>query len=133
MSNVKGTKLYGFSVKMATEEDIPFIQDITKDAFLKYIKEAGLTNIEALNEMLERVKKAQVEYEQFTQEQVDRIFKAAATAADKARMEGRTPREYGHGRMRRYRCRSTPSQQPVTACSVRKCLNQYMCYYVALR
>ncbi len=47
---------------------------------------AVVDNIDALNEMLERVKKAQVEYEQFTQEQVDRIFKAAATAADKARI-----------------------------------------------
>ena len=49
-------------------------------------KSALVDNIDALNEMLERVKKAQVEYEQFTQEQVDRIFKAAATAADKARI-----------------------------------------------
>ena len=57
MSNIKGTKLYGFSVKMATEEDIPFIQEITKDAFLKYIKEAELTNIEALNETYEDIKK----------------------------------------------------------------------------
>jgi len=47
---------------------------------------ALVDNIDALNEMLERVKKAQVEYEQFTQEQVDKIFKAAATAADKARI-----------------------------------------------
>ena len=49
-------------------------------------KGALVDNIDALNEMLERVKKAQAEYEQFTQEQVDRIFKAAATAADKARI-----------------------------------------------
>ncbi len=49
-------------------------------------KSALVDNIDALNEMLERVKKAQTEYEQFTQEQVDRIFKAAATAADKARI-----------------------------------------------
>ena len=49
-------------------------------------KSSLVDNIDALNEMLERVKKAQVEYEQFTQEQVDRIFKAAATAADKARI-----------------------------------------------
>ena len=49
-------------------------------------KGALVDNIDALNEMLERVKKAQTEYEQFTQEQVDRIFKAAATAADKARI-----------------------------------------------
>ena len=49
-------------------------------------KSALVDNIDALNEMLERVKRAQTEYEQFTQEQVDRIFKAAATAADKARI-----------------------------------------------
>ena len=49
-------------------------------------KSSLVDNIEALNEMLERVKKAQTEYEQFTQEQVDKIFKAAATAADKARI-----------------------------------------------
>ena len=52
----------------------------------KKVENALVDNIEALNEMLERVKKAQVEYSKFTQEQVDRIFKAAATAADKARI-----------------------------------------------
>ena len=43
-------------------------------------------NIDALNQLLDRVKKAQKEYSNFTQEQVDKIFKAAATAADKARI-----------------------------------------------
>lgn len=57
MGTVKGEKLYGFSVKMATEAEIPFIQEITKDAFLKYIKEAGLTDIEALNETYEDIKR----------------------------------------------------------------------------
>lgn len=42
--------------------------------------------VEALNELLERVKKAQEEYSKFSQEAVDKIFKAAATAADKARI-----------------------------------------------
>ena len=42
--------------------------------------------VEALDELLNRVKKAQREYAEFSQEQVDRIFKAAATAADKARI-----------------------------------------------
>ncbi len=37
-----------------------------------------------LNAMLKKVKKAQIEYAQFSQEQVDKIFKAAATAANKA-------------------------------------------------
>ena len=50
-------------------------------------KSTGLVDsVEALNSLLERVKKAQREYEQFSQEQVDKIFKAAATAADKARI-----------------------------------------------
>lgn len=52
-----GEKLYGFSVKMATENEIPYIQEITKEAFQKYIEEAGLENIEALNETYEDVKK----------------------------------------------------------------------------
>ena len=52
----------------------------------KKVENALVDNLDALNEMLERVKKAQVEYSKFTQEQVDRIFKAAATAADKARI-----------------------------------------------
>jgi len=45
-----------------------------------------IDSVEALNELLERVKKAQMEYSKFSQEDVDRIFKAAATAADKARI-----------------------------------------------
>ena len=54
---MKGEKLYGFSVKMATENEIPEIQEITKDAFLRYVREAGLDNIEALNETYEDIKK----------------------------------------------------------------------------
>lgn len=41
---------------------------------------------ENLEMLIERVKKAQKIYSTFTQEQVDAIFKAAATAADKARI-----------------------------------------------
>ena len=53
----------------------------------KTVKSTGLVdNIDALNELLERVKKAQEEYSKFSQEDVDRIFKAAATAADKMRI-----------------------------------------------
>ena len=53
----------------------------------KSSKSAGLVdNIEALNALLDRVKKAQEEYSKFSQEDVDRIFKAAATAADKMRI-----------------------------------------------
>ena len=43
--------LYAFEVKHATEEDIPAIHKITKDAFLKYCEMAELDyDIEALNE-----------------------------------------------------------------------------------
>ena len=45
-----------------------------------------VNNIDALNELLERVKKSQKEYAKFSQEDVDKIFKAAATAADKMRI-----------------------------------------------
>lgn len=43
-------------------------------------------NAEQLELLIERVKKAQKIYATFSQEQVDAIFKAAATAADKARI-----------------------------------------------
>ena len=53
----------------------------------KSLKSTGLVdNVEALNDLLDRVKKAQQEYSNFSQEDVDRIFKAAATAADKMRI-----------------------------------------------
>ena len=53
----------------------------------KSTKSTGLVDsVEALNELLDRVQKAQKEYAKFSQEQVDKIFKAAATAADKMRI-----------------------------------------------
>ena len=53
----------------------------------KSSKSTGLVdNIEALNDLLDRVKKAQEEYSKYSQEQVDAIFKAAATAANKMRI-----------------------------------------------
>ncbi len=53
----------------------------------KSAKSTGLVdNVDALNDLLERVKKAQLEYSNFSQEDVDRIFKAAATAANKMRI-----------------------------------------------
>ncbi len=53
----------------------------------KIAKSSGLVdNVEALNDLLDRVKKAQEEYSTYSQEQVDAIFKAAATAADKMRI-----------------------------------------------
>ena len=50
-------KLYAYEVKRASEEDIPAIIKITKDAFLKYCEMAGLNyDIEALNETYDDVK-----------------------------------------------------------------------------
>lgn len=50
--------LYAFEVKRATEEDIPAIHKITKDAFLKYCEMAELdNNIEALNETYDDIRR----------------------------------------------------------------------------
>ena len=46
----------------------------------------AVTNVAELNALVERVKKAQREYASFTQEQVDKIFRAAALAAADARI-----------------------------------------------
>lgn len=46
----------------------------------------AVTNIAELNALVERVKQAQREYANFTQEQVDKIFRAAALAAADARI-----------------------------------------------
>ena len=43
-------------------------------------------SVEALEAAIARVRAAQRQYATFTQEQVDRIFLAAATAADQARI-----------------------------------------------
>ena len=43
-------------------------------------------SVESFELLIDRVHKAQEEYSHFSQEQVDKIFKAAATAADKARI-----------------------------------------------
>ena len=45
-----------------------------------------VTTVDELNKLIERVSKAQEVYSTFTQEQVDAIFKAAATAANKMRI-----------------------------------------------
>ncbi len=45
-----------------------------------------IDSLEKLEEEIARVKRAQAEYAHYTQEQVDRIFLAAATAANKARI-----------------------------------------------
>ena len=42
--------------------------------------------VEQFDALVKKVKEAQKIYAKFTQEQVDKIFKAAATAADKARI-----------------------------------------------
>lgn len=46
----------------------------------------SVTNIQELNEMIARVKKAQKEFSTFSQEQVDKIFRAASLAANQARI-----------------------------------------------
>ena len=43
-------------------------------------------SVEALHEALDRVRAAQKVFATYTQEQVDKIFLAAASAADKARI-----------------------------------------------
>ncbi len=45
-----------------------------------------VTNINELNTMIERVKKAQQEFSTYSQEQVDKIFRAASLAANNARI-----------------------------------------------
>ena len=45
-----------------------------------------IDNVDALLAAINATRKAQQEFATFTQEQVDRIFKAAATAANKARI-----------------------------------------------
>ena len=51
-----------------------------------YNSEKSVDNLSSFNSLVARVKKAQEEYSKFTQEQVDTIYKAAATAANKARI-----------------------------------------------
>lgn len=50
------------------------------------IERGPVTDVETFKELLKRVKKAQKEYSTFSQEQVDKIFFAAAMAANKARI-----------------------------------------------
>lgn len=46
----------------------------------------SVTNVTELNELVARVKKAQQEFANFTQAQVDKIFRAAALAAADSRI-----------------------------------------------
>ena len=46
----------------------------------------NVSSIQDLDELIERVKIAQKIFSTYSQEQVDKIFKAAATAANKARI-----------------------------------------------
>lgn len=46
-----------FQVRLATEEDIPSILEITREAFKKYVELAGITTVSALDETYEDVKK----------------------------------------------------------------------------
>ena len=55
-------------------------------AVVEEVKPGVVETVEQLEELISRVKKAQKEFSTFSQEKVDAIFKAAATAADKARI-----------------------------------------------
>ncbi len=55
-------------------------------AVVEEVKPGVVETVEQLEELISRVKKAQREFATFSQEKVDAIFKAAATAADKARI-----------------------------------------------
>ena len=61
-----------------------------QDAVEKLEKAYNASNlvdsVEAFEALIDRVHKAQELYSHYSQEQVDKIFKAAATAADKARI-----------------------------------------------
>ena len=52
-----------------------------------YMEELIVNDEQSLRELFKRVRKAQSEFATYTQEQVDKIFLAAATAADKARID----------------------------------------------
>ncbi len=53
---------------------------------MEQVKTAIIDNVEALEAKLAALKKAQAQFATYTQEQVDKIFLAAATAADKERI-----------------------------------------------
>ena len=59
---------------------------IVEDLEKAYNNADVVETLDQLEALISRVKKAQKVFETFTQEQVDAIFKAAATAADKARI-----------------------------------------------
>ena len=50
------------------------------------LERTPVNNVETFEAMLEKVRSAQKKFASFSQEQVDRIFKAAATAANQARI-----------------------------------------------
>ena len=52
----------------------------------KTTSKSKVTTVEQFEQLIKRVKKAQEIYSTFSQEKVDEIFKAAATAANKARI-----------------------------------------------
>lgn len=49
--------LYGFTIRLATENEIEDILKITKISFKKYIDNTGLENIEALNETADDIRR----------------------------------------------------------------------------
>lgn len=54
---MENENLYGFTIRLASENEIDDIIEITKTAFQKYIDNTGLKDIEALNETREDIKR----------------------------------------------------------------------------
>lgn len=67
-------------MKAIKNENVQKVKEITKGSSDK------VTNIDELESLIKRVKKAQEEFAKFTQEQVDEIFKKAALAASAERI-----------------------------------------------
>ncbi|MCQ2753740.1 MAG: bifunctional acetaldehyde-CoA/alcohol dehydrogenase [bacterium] len=70
------------------EQDNRTQEEKTLESLEKSYNSSGLVDsIESLDALILRVKKAQELYSTYSQEQVDKIFKAAATAANKVRIQ----------------------------------------------
>ena len=82
------TSLHRVSVrtKSSPNDSFNFIQTLHAKSQLKNKLESVDTELADLHEILVKAKAAQEQYSNFTQEQVDKIFKAAAFAANAARI-----------------------------------------------
>ena len=61
-------------------------KEIVKKTVIPETAPNTVDTVDKLNVLIAKAKKAQQEYENYSQEQVDKIFKAAATAANKVRI-----------------------------------------------